>query len=226
MRHRDLAYVVDYLSPAGTLRGRETCRVSVHGDGQRTARTVSEIFDTEILRDVTLTVDRAFRPIEAFVRTRQHDRLLGSGWFRFEGTMAEAECWSPSEGRSSQRLALASPAKSFLSHAVTLDVWHAAGISHDAAAGVQGLSPLPTCSPLHNGATAPRLGLWPLSAAFVGIETVETPAGRFEALHERLYEADGTAFLETWCSADEDRVMLRMHYPVYDTMYVLAKLER
>tara|TARA_B110000196_G_C20545196_1_gene386283 strand:+ start:79 stop:303 length:225 start_codon:yes stop_codon:yes gene_type:complete len=70
------------------------------------------------------------------------------------------------------------------------------------------------------------LGLWPMTAEYIGVETIDVPAGTFEAEHVRYAELDGSLWLEMWCTNDADRVMLKMHYPVYDSSYVLASLCR
>lgn len=65
-----------------------------------------------------------------------------------------------------------------------------------------------------------------MTAEYVGIETIEVPAGSFEAEHVRYVELDGSLWVEMWCTNDADRVMLKMYYPVYELSYVLASLQR
>ena len=226
MRHRTITYGIDYLASDGRRRGREACALTLHADGGRTLRARSEIFDSEVLRDVTYSVDRAFRPLDAAIRVSVQDRLVGTAWFRFAPAHAECEAWTAAEGRLSQRLELPGRAASFLTHAVAGDVWHGAGIRREHGLGAQPISPLPSASPLHNGASGPYLGFWPLQAHWLGEEEIEVPAGRFRAEHIRYEEPDGRLFLDTWCTADEARIMLRMYYPPYESSYVLASLTR
>jgi hypothetical protein len=226
MRHRTLRYAVDYVAANGARRGQEEAHVTVHGDGTRTLRARSEIFDSEVLRDVVYTVDAAWRPLDALIRVRQQDRFVGVGMFRFTDREAECESFTEVTARASQRMALTDHPASFISHAVTADVWHGAGIRRDPAAGAQPLPSLLTCSPLHNGASGPMLARWPLQAHFLGIEPMDTPAGTFEAEHIRYEEPNGDLFLDTWCSADGDRIMLRMFYPPYNSSYLLRELRR
>lgn len=226
MKHRELRYDIDYLTADGTKRGQEPCTVTVHSDGQRTIRARSEIFDTEIVRDVTYTVGADFRPIDCFIRVRQWDEVIGSTWFRFDGTMAECEGFTANEGRISQRFDFDKPPESFITHAVSTDVWHCTNIEKDAGLGRQLIAPIPSCSPLANGASGPMLGLWPMTAEYIGNEAIEVPAGRFESEHVRYVELDGSLWLEMWCTNDPDRVMLKMFYPVYESSYVLSSLHR
>lgn len=226
MRHRTLTYNIDYLTADGTKRGQEPCTVTVHGDGSRTIRARSEIFDTEILRDVTYTVDGNFRPVDCFIRVTVEERFVGSSWFRFHGNVAECEGFTAGEGRISQRLDLPGPAPSFITHAVATDVWHCANVEKDPDSGAQLIDFIPSCSPLPNGASGPVLGLWTKRAEYVGVEEIEVPGGKFEAEHVRYLEEDGALWLDMWCTNDADRVMLRMYYPVYDSSYVLSSLDR
>lgn len=224
MQHRSIAYTIDYVGADGGKRGQEFCRVSVHGDGSRTLRATSEIFDSEVLRDVIYTVDAAYRPREVLVRVSVKDRFVGSGWFRIGDGVAEGESFTAAEGRLSQRLPLPRPPVSFITHAVSSDVWHAAGIAKDAAAGAQSLADTLSCSPRHNGSTGPYLIYWPLRAWYLGEEQIAVPAGTFTAEHIRYEEANGDLFLDTWCTADGDRIMLKMYYPPYNSSYLLTSL--
>lgn len=226
MQHRTLSYNIDYLTADGTKRGQEPCFVTVHVDGRRTIRARSEIFDTNILRDVIYTVDENYLPVDAFIRVTVEDNLVGSTWFRFHGNTAECEGFTAAEGRISQRLDLSKPAPSFITHAVATDVWHCANIKKDQSLGAQRIDTVPGCSPLPNGASGPMLGYWSKRAEYVGIEEIEVPAGKFEAEHVRYVEDDGALWLDMWCTNDTDRVMLRMYYPVYDSSYVLSSLDR
>lgn len=226
MKHRTIDYAIDYLGAAGNRRGQEICTQTIHGDGSRTLRARSEIFDSEVLRDVVYTVDQEYVPKDALVRVSVKDTFIGSAWFRFAGTTAECEAFTAAEGRLSQGLTLPAPARSFISHAVSGDVWHGAMITRDNAAGMQPITPLLSCSKLHNGGSGPYLVHWPLQAQFLGVEPVETPAGTFDAEHIRYEEPTGELFLDTWCTADGDRVMLRMFYPPYNSSYLLRSIRR
>ncbi len=67
MQHRTYSYKIQYLGDAGE-RGREWCTVTVHGNGDRTLRALCEMDDSQVLRDVTSTVDAHWRPKDVFVR--------------------------------------------------------------------------------------------------------------------------------------------------------------
>lgn len=226
MQHRTTEFRIDYLAADGRKRGQEHCVLTTHRDGTRTLRARSEIFDSEVLRDVVYTVTEGFQPVDAMIRVSVRDRFVGAGWFRFMDDGAECETYTAAEGRLSQSMSLPRRAASFLTHAVAGDVWHGAVIRREERLGAQVIEPLLSASPLHNGSSGPLLGFWPLRAHYLGHEEIEVPAGRFQAEHIRYEELDGRLFLETWCTADADRIMLRMYYPPYDSSYVLASLTR
>ena len=222
MRHHTIDFTIDYVGADGGKRGQETCTLTSHTDGQRTLRARSEIFDSEVLRDVVYTVGADFRPVDASVRVSLRDRLVGTALFLFRDDHAECEAFTAAEGRVSQRMELAQPAESFISHAVAGDVWHGAGLAK--RPGAQAIPGILSASPLHNGSSGPLLGRWPLQAYHLGCERVQTPAGAFDAEHVRYEEPTGELFLDTWCTADAHRIMLKMYYPPYRSSYVLASV--
>jgi len=224
VQHQTIDFSIDYLAADGRKRGQEQCTLTTHHDGRRTLRARSEIFDAEVLRDVVYTVDAAFRPIDALIRVSLKDEFVGCGWFRFTDAMAEYEGYTAAEGRLSQRFELATQAQSFITHAVSSDVWHGASIKKSENLGAQKIGEVLSSSPLHNGSSGPSLGRWPLQAHFLGYDQIDTPSGRFEAEHIRYEEHSGALFLETWCTADPNRIMLKMYYPPYDSSYVLTSL--
>ena len=226
LKHRELSYVIDYLSSEGKKRGQEPCFVTVHEDGQRTIRARSEIFDTSILRDVTYTVRQDFRPVDCYIRIRQNDKLIGTTWFSFSQDATSCEGLTSGEGRISQTIATTQLPPSFITHAVSTDVWHCANIVRNHSLGPQTIQGVPSCSPLPNGASGPILGMWTMRAEYQGIEDVEVPAGNFEAEHVRYLEPDVSLWHDAWCTNDSDRIMLKMYYPVYKSSYVLQQLVR
>ena len=224
MQHQTIDYSIDYLGPDGGKRGQEICTLTTHRNGRRTLRARSEIFDSEVLRDVVYTVDAEFKPVDALVRVSLRDAFVGTGVFLFRDSEAECQSFTAAEGRVSQVLDLPSPTRSFISHAVSGDVWHGAGIDKRLDLGAQPIGDILSASPLHNGASGPLLCRWPLHAHFLGYEPIKTPAGVFEAEHIRYEEPTGALFLDTWCTADTNRIMLQMYYPPYNSSYVLSSI--
>lgn len=221
MQHRTYSYKIQYLGPQGE-RGREFCTVTVHGNGDRTIRALCEMDDSGVLRDVTSTVDRNFVPKDCFVRVSVKDEFLGSSWFRFSGNRVECEGFTAKEGRISQIMEFARPPHSFITHPVACDVWHFAGIDRTAGDRIQEMEGA-SCSPLPNGASGPMLGRTTHRVRYVGRETIDSPAGRFETEHAQYVKQDGTVGLDAWCTPN-DRVLVKMGFPILSTTYNLMEL--
>ena len=54
------------------------------------------------------------------------------------------------------------------------------------------------------------LETWTMKAEYIGIESIDTPAGNFESEHVRYLNEDDSLWLEMWCTNDSDRIMLKM----------------
>lgn len=221
MKHRTYSYKIQYLGPRGE-RGREFCTVTVHGNGDRTIRALCEMDDSEVLRDVTHSVDARYLPKDCFVRLSVKDQFFGSSWFRFAGNRVECEGFTVNEGRIHQVVELDQPPHSFVTHPVACDVWHFANIDRTIGDRVQdhhGAS----CSPLPNGASGPMIGKTHHRFRYKGRQTIDAPAGRFETEHVQFVKADGSVGLEAWCTL-QDRVLVKMYFPILDTHYHLLEL--
>lgn len=223
MRHRAVTGRIDYRRFDGRLRGHETFHLTAHADGDRTIRTVSEIYDTGILRDVTYTVDRSWRPKDAAIRLRIDDRFVGSSWFRFDGPSAECEALLADGGRISQRLDLDGPPDSFNPHPVQVDMWHFGPYRRDGDA-VQTIRVL-TASPLHDGASGPLLASLELPIEYVGPETITVEAGTFDTEHFRFLHRGGWPPQDAWCHG-EDLLLVRMDWDYTQTRYELVEISR
>lgn len=152
---------------------------------------------------------------------------------------ATCEGHTRAEGRIHQRLALARRAPAFGAHPIQSDAWLTRLVPDrpsDSPAPRQTGILLPSVD--HRGATGPMLTTHPgVTIQFVGRESVEVPAGRFDALHYRFIEASEDEATsqnapgqhppyDLWCTADEHRILLRSIATGYmQTQYELASLE-
>lgn len=221
MEHTTVTGRIAYRRFDGRLRGHETFHLTVHTGGDRTIRAVSEIYDSAILRDVTYTVDRDWRPVDAAIRLRVHGRFVGSSWFRFDGRRAECEAYLADGGRISQTIVLDTPAATFNPHPVQADMWHFGPYDH-AGERVQTFKVL-TASPLHDGASGPMLAALDLPIEYLGRETITVEAGTFPAVHFRfLHESDWPP-QDAWCYGD-DLILVRMDWEFTETTYELVEL--
>tara|TARA_Y100000590_G_scaffold226356_1_gene255737 strand:+ start:1904 stop:2590 length:687 start_codon:yes stop_codon:yes gene_type:complete len=225
LQHTEIKYLIDYQDSSGNKRGQEPCFLTIHTDGQKTLRARSEIFDSKILRDVVYTVTDKFRPIDCYIRIRQNDSVIGTSWFTFDEKETNCSGLTINEGQFNQSMPTIELPDSFISHAVSTDVWHCANIKKDNNLGIQLIPSIPSCSPLPNGASGPMLCISNMYAEYIGIENIEVPAGNFESEHVKYYEENGKLWLEMWCTNNSNRIMLQMYYPVYDSFYYLSEIE-
>ncbi len=224
----------------GVERGREYFTITRHRDGRRTLRAQAEIDDSpNVLRDVTLTLDKDWITRDAFVRLSVGDETFGSSWFRFEDKFAECEGWVAGRGRISERVEYEHPVALFGTHPIQGDAWHLHAVDRSNGPVIQEFDAFLMSSLDHRGATGPSL-VWHkagMKIEFVGEERITVAAGTFDALHFCYGERGGTGPgsnetgehppYEVWTSADGDFIMLKSFVTGYmQTHYELVSLER
>lgn len=235
-----LLYTSRKADREGVERGREHFTITKHCDGRRTLRAQAEIDDPpNVLRDVTLTLDRDWVTRDAFVRLSVGDENYGSSWFRFEDTYAECEGWNHYRGRISERVEYQKPVALFGSHPIQGDAWHLHAVDRSNGPCVQEFGAFLMSSLDHRGATGPSL-VWHepgMKIEYVGEDRITVGAGTFDALHfcygERNSERHGSNEsgehppYEVWTTADGDFIMLKAFVTGYMmTHYELMELER
>lgn len=228
MKHRALRGRIAYVHDRDGERGREWFSISVQDDGTRTLRAQCEMDDEDLLRDVTYTVDGAWRPLDAFVRLTRAQRFVGSAWFRFDDRGAECESWTANDGRVSQRVALAQRPRVFAPHPLVGDGWQAAAYDFSAGPGRQRIEPCTNSSPRHDGGSGPAIGVVHKDIEYVGDQTLTVAAGTFRVRHMRIHHLmpwmrDWTP-LEFWVTA-EDCLLVRMRWDTLSSTYDLVELE-
>ena len=216
--HRSIRGTIAYTSNKpdrmGQERGREYFSMDVHSDGHRSVTAHCEIDDRpSVMRDITYSLDGDWMPTDCFVRLSVDDRFTGSAWFRFAETFAECETWTAVEGRATQRMELAKPLVTFQNHAIACDAWHLRLYDRSQGPGTQVIDEVLLSSPDHRGATGPMLFRIAMGIEYVGEESIEIAAGRFDALHFRFVSTPGLPQehppYDVWCSNDEDYLFLR-----------------
>jgi hypothetical protein len=232
--HRSVRGTIRYTSNKpdrlGQERGREYFMINAHGDGKRTCIAHCEIDDRpSVMRDITYSLDENWLPTDCFVRLAVNDRFMGSGWFRFGPDFAECETWTAIEGRVSQQMPTAGRLRTFQNHAIQCDAWHLRLYDRSQRRGVQTIDQLLLSSPDHRGATGPLLFRAGLCIDFVGEETLEVAAGKFDALHFKFVSAPGLPVehppYDIWCTADDEYIFLKGVIGGYmQTHYELTEL--
>jgi hypothetical protein len=165
----------------GKVVGEERFRLSVYPDGSRSLSIWNDLAARSSQMSVQLSVDRAFRPVEAYARYWSAGRYRGSAWIRLDGDKLRLD--SSTAGAPHIEVQNAPARVSLGTHPVSGDGWHVA-----AAEFVDGRAIARTFTLDPSGdAGKPLLGkLGDLSIERVGEESVEVPAGRFDAVRYRL----------------------------------------
>ena len=216
-------------------RGRESFIITKHGDGGRTLRAHCEIDDApSVLRDVTMSLDADWYPLDCFVRLTIDDQFEGTGWMRLTDSYAESETFNVRDGRVSQRLDLQERIRWLGSHPIMGDgmcfaVYH----QSNKAPGKIFYPDMMLTSPDHRGATGPLLFRLGFGIEYVGDEEVTVTAGTFHTHHFRYVDTGVGGLPEehpdynVWCTADEDFLFVRGQVGGYmQTCYELVELDR
>lgn len=194
---------IAYLGAGGEATGRELFSVSVHADGSVTLRAQCEMDDDALVRDAILSLDAEGLPAEAFVRTVEQGRHIGSRWYRFD----------------------AAPRPRFFgTHSLVNDGWLARLGAAMRAGERRRLDGLITCSLQANGGGAPALHETSAILAYVGEERVTRPAGDFNCRHWRVGYGDYPP-LDMWVTGPLD-LLVAMEWRHLSARYELASLRR
>jgi hypothetical protein len=226
MRHRSYRGRMVYLTNGVGEMGREYFSVTIQPDGTRTLRAQCEMDDDRLLRDVVLTVDAQWRPLDAFVRLMVEERLVGSSWFAFDGHHAECQGRIARSGRIVQQITTEKPIESLGTHALHGDAWVVGRLR--AWRGRPADFPLATfaTSTLANGGSGPeliRLGSGYSSVQDLGTERVTVTAGTFETRHIRVL-VPGVDDFDVWAGG-EDCLPVRLTSDVLHQTYELVAIE-
>lgn len=231
MEHKTIRGRLDYITDDVGVTGREWFTHTVHTDGSRTMRTLTAMDDDKVLRDVTFSVDKNWKPLDCFIRLTINDRFQGTGWFRFTDTEVECESFTIDGGRISQRWPVAERIPLFVNHSVACDAWVNAVFNMRLKDVIQTFSPRLASSPLGNGGSGPMLGnsttVTPeagrLDLQYLGEETITVPAGTFECQRILLNPGKIPRF-EIW-SHGPDFLPVQIRWDRRNKWYRLAEIE-
>lgn len=214
---------ISYRGPNGLERGREWFHVTEASDGSRTMRAVSEIDDSKILRDVTLTVGSDWRPRDSYVRVSVAGELVGSGWFEFTENEARAEVFNVGLGRISQVVPTRGRAPMFGAHQVAGDGWQAGLLAGHDGSGPVRFDEILLSSRMPNGASGPLIEKTSIVAELIGKERITVGAGTFDTVRYR-FEPDALEAEDVWV-LEGSNILVRSTWPHYDTTYELVEYE-
>jgi hypothetical protein len=214
---------IGYFHRERGLTGDEHFTLTAAADGSRTLRAFCRMDDGALLRDVTYTVDAAWRPRHAFVQLMLAGRAAGAAWFAFAHDAIAFEGIDAAGARHAA-LVPTNPAPSvFAPHPLVIDGWQSAAF--DPAGPARQTYHSATCSLEPDGGTAPWPAFTTKVMEYVRRETVEVEAGSFECDFFRIHpHRKDWAPLEMWVTG-EDRILCRMDWAVLDSSYRLLTLE-
>ncbi|MBM3505060.1 MAG: hypothetical protein FJX65_14445 [Alphaproteobacteria bacterium] len=226
MQHRKYSGRIDYIDFKRGCLGQEWFTVTVQPDGARTLRAFCEVAKSDLVRDVTLSLDGQWLPTDCFVRLVKGGKFLGSGWFRFTDRGIECESYTPDAGRVSQVIDTGQRVRIFACHPLMTDGWQTRQFDHGRPEKTQIVRPWAHPSPLPDGSTGPMAGIGQKTIEYVGEEEIEVPAGRFRCRRYNLHVSNpANPPMITWVHG-EDSQLIKMHWALREFDYVLAAYDR
>jgi len=213
---------IGYCGPNGE-NGREWFEMVPHVGG-RTLRAFCEMDEIGLSRDVSIALDAASRPLDAFVRVIQAGAVRGSTLFLVEPGAIETEGVTLDHGRVSQRKPLAAPLTYLGLHPLVGDALVTIPRGTDRRGEfvtIDGIAN--SLSP--NG----ELGLIAMptriDVAYLGEERVRVPAGEFEARRYALRWNPAWPPADIWVHGPQ-ALFLRLRWEMIDACYELTELRR
>lgn len=225
MQHRSYQGKVLYLSDGQGEMGREIFYVTVHSDGTRTMRATCEMDDDHLLRDVVMTVDGHWYPVDAFVRLTIDEKFVGSTWYNFTDYSAECHGFTAADGRFDQHFVADKKIGFFGAHPVHGDAWGLARWKRDKEKAVSELGPIFSTSHLPNGGSGPKLEQTDhslLRHKYIGREEISVPAGNFETEHFQFLVKDYPP-IDIW-ALGSDCIPARLRWDLLNQTYDLVEL--
>lgn len=218
---RMIAGRIAYRGADGVEVGRERFELVEHAGG-RILRAFCEMDAIGLLRDVSLSMDADWRPIDAFCRVTTEGQTMGSTWFGVGPSAIATEGMIGGE-RVHESLPIAAPLAYLGLHPLQGDALVViargeaqpgifvpiAGVTNSISPdGDQGLSAIPVT----------------IDVAFVGYEEVVVAAGSFAARRYALRWHPDWPPADLWVRRD-DCVFLKMRWSLIETWYELTDLQ-
>ncbi len=201
--------------------GREWFDILPHASGS-TVRAYCEMDELDLTRDVTMSLDEAGRPRDAFVRINRGGRTLGSSLFVVEGQAIRCEAVTAELGQVSQRLPLSAPLSYLGLHPLVGDALLALSRGTDRPSEFLPVDIVANSSALHGDQGLIAIpGV--IDVAYLGDEAIEVPAGRFEAQRYALRWQPDWSPADLWVHGPS-ALFLRVAWDMIDSHYELQEL--
>jgi hypothetical protein len=198
----------------GEQWGFEDWTMTHAADGMRVLNIHCELeFDgLRVTRDIVQSVHADYHPNDGYLRLMVNDRFAGSAWYRFRDDVCECEADTLKDGRISQRFPLnRRPMRGLGTHALQADGWNVAVLDYKKGPHREDFENNVMVSTHHLGATGPFIMATTSGLEYVGDESVEVPAGRFDCHHVRYVGmvTNNHPPYDLWVTRDGDFIFVK-----------------
>ena len=212
---------VGYRGGDGALTGQERFDMVSHAGGYGLS-ALCRLFDADLVREVSLAMDRHWRPLDGFCRLVRGGRICSSQWFDVgeDGVRVAARV----DGRAlpDRHIPLDRPLRYLGLHPLQGDALMAA-VRGTEEPGLFRRIPAVTNSVSPNGDEDIGAQLIGIDAAYIGPAKVEVPAGLFDASQYRLRWRDDWPPANLWVARDFP-LFLRMDWALTPMVYELLEV--
>ncbi|MEE4339030.1 hypothetical protein [Erythrobacter sp.] len=208
---------IGYFGAGGARTGSELFSVSREADGSGVLRAQCVMDYDALVRDCLLCLDSAEAPREAFVRTVEGGRMLGSGHYRFGAGRILADI-VPADGNP-ERIEQAEDCRFFGTHSLVNDGWIVRALAADRIAAIT----VHANSLAANGGGVPGLYATQARIEQHGKERREVAAGTFDCRFVTVTYGDYPP-IEMWLCESLD-VLAFMRWDYLDGHYELLSLK-
>ena len=212
---------IAYLAPDGSETGSEQFDL-ITQQGGHLLRAFCEMHDIALTRDVTLAMDRNWRPLDGFCRITRHGQREATLWFDIDTNKATLHSRVGALPAETQALLLEQPLTYLGLHPLQGDALIVNQRGTDRPGEFIPIASI-TNSISPNGDEAVGARELLIEVAYLGDEAIEVAAGHFAARHYALRWDPAWPPADLWVR-QEDCVFLAMHWAQVPTRYELTEL--
>lgn len=212
---------IAYLAPDRLEVGRERFEL-LSRSGGFTLRAFCEIDEIALTRDVTLAMNRAWRPLDGFCRITKNGRRDSALWFDVTEKAVRLDGWIGGARTRRTTFPLSEPLAYLGLHPLQGDALIVNARGTDLRGEYVPIASV-TNSVSTDGDEAPGLRPITIDVAYVGEEDVMVLAGTFAARHFRLRWQPSWPPADLWVR-QQDCVFLKMEWAHVPITYELAEL--
>ncbi|MDX1516942.1 MAG: hypothetical protein R3288_08895 [Woeseiaceae bacterium] len=220
MEHTTSSGTIRYQTDGSGPDGIERFQITRFANGRRQLSAVSELWNDRLVRDTFLSVDEHFRPELAHVHLAIGGEPVGAAQYRIDGDRVTFTAHSTDTGPQSAQMT--KPVTAFGGHALQNDAWMMAAADRRAGDRVDRVAEcVLVTSHLPNGGDGPALEFSRHRYRFLGCETLDAAAGRFETRHFEFL-LDDRPPIHYW-TAGPDYLLVRARWDLLRQSYELVE---